>query len=404
MIKDKYLEDNGKTFDEGNGFIDPILKYKKVEGAVYTENGISNFVSKEDTLYTVNKSYFEKCKYFTEFKDCTKYSEYSKKDGETITTEYYDTDENLLFVREQGFKFSFRDGSPISGLCIDTAYFPYTDTYYQGDQITKVNHFEYGYNNYTLKETESYEDNTKTVTTYEEKRGENFPKTIEVYVDDVLVQRSIYKSDRIHIYLENESYYKDVSVLQSIEYYEEEQLDRIEYFSQKEDKDISNPNDIVYLNQITFYKDGLKERNEYLPTPYDSLPYKRVSYSSEFYDYPPKDKIVLDYNGSDVDIIDSSCIRQGRQLYDITISTDKIIGENGISFARNIISMLIKAHAISKPDIKYRPNFKVYVSDERMRKYLSFPYMDLIKDSKRHGGDKVDRRTGSHDEDLQRSC
>lgn len=397
MIKDKYLEDNGKTmFDKGNGFMDAIPKYKKAEGAVYTENGITNFVSKEDILYTVNKSYFEKGEYFTEFKDCTKYSEYSKKDGGTITTEYYDTDENLLFIREQGFTFGFYDGSPISGLCIDTAYFPYTDTYYQGDQITKVNHFEYGLNDYILKETESYEDNTKTVTTYEEKREKNFPKTIEVYVDDVLVQRSIYKPDRIHIYLENESYYKDISILQSIEYYEEEQLDRIEYysqkwnkdiseyFSQKEDKDISNPNDIVYLNQITFYKDGLKERNEYQPTPYDSLPYKRVSYSSEFYNFPPEDKIVLNYNGSDVDIIDSCSIRQGRQFYDITISTDKIIGENAISFARNIISMLIKAQAISKPDIKYRPNFKVYVSDERTSKFLSFPYMDLIKDSKRH--------------------
>ena len=89
-----------------------------------------------------------------------------------IKTFVYDESGKLLFVREQGFEYGIRDREAgiISGFCIDTTYYPYTDEYGYGQPDSYKRFMVMGITKYYLRrEVRRIKDGTKIETEYEGK-------------------------------------------------------------------------------------------------------------------------------------------------------------------------------------------------------------------------------------------
>lgn len=115
-----------------------------------------------------------------------------------IKSSVYDAiNETLLFVREQGFEYSIKDKEAgiISGICIDTTYYPYTDTIYataDGQTQPYKRFMEMGTAGYYLRREVRINGDTKSEIEYNES---GLIKERKVFKHDGHVERTVYHYD-----------------------------------------------------------------------------------------------------------------------------------------------------------------------------------------------------------------
>ena len=129
-----------------NIFTEDLPKYRRTEGLICIDKGLPGaFYSKDETLYSMHKG-IEVVKYDKFCKD--------EKGSKIILSAFYDEkDENIWFIRKNGYNVGIRDesaGVRVSPLCIDT-YYPYTDIF-EFNGMTVERNMGMCMNGYYLKE------------------------------------------------------------------------------------------------------------------------------------------------------------------------------------------------------------------------------------------------------------
>lgn len=110
---------------------------------------------------------------------------------------YDEINETLLFVREQGFEYGITDKEAgiISGTCIDTTYYPYTDTIYataDGSTQPYKRFMEMGTAGYYLRREVHMNGDTKSEIEYNEG---GLIKEHKVFKPDGYVDHTVYHYD-----------------------------------------------------------------------------------------------------------------------------------------------------------------------------------------------------------------
>lgn len=105
--------------------------------------------------------------------------------------------ETLLFVREQGFEYGIKDREAgiISGTCIDTTYYPYTDTIYataDGQTQPYKRFMEMGLTGYYLRREVRMNGDTELEIEYNQS---GLIKERKVFKHDGYVERTVYHYD-----------------------------------------------------------------------------------------------------------------------------------------------------------------------------------------------------------------
>lgn len=113
--------------------------------------------------------------------------------GKIKTFVYDESEKTLLFVREQGFEYGIYDKEAgiISGTCIDTTYYPYTDIYGYGQMVYK-RFMKMGIKEYELRREERIYGQTKIEVEYD---GYGLIKERKVSVNNECTERKIYSYD-----------------------------------------------------------------------------------------------------------------------------------------------------------------------------------------------------------------